>query len=128
MEKVAEKTENGGKVQILQDFDKHLFLAMPRGMINPTLLEEDLRQARAFSEEVQDHWSYVTNTEHVRLVNPLNLLFLKEVKKLKKLKQIVIFAPGLINRLLIRAAFFIIQPDRIIKNKQEFRNFLETVS
>lgn len=132
MKKVAKKKDllvkvEIGKVEILEDFQKHLFLARPHGIVNPTLLKEDLNKARAFAKKCPDLWSYVTNTEDVRLVNPFNLLYLKEIKKLKKLKQIVIYAPGMINRLLIRMTFFIIKPDKIIKNRKHFQLFLENL-
>ena len=93
MEKVAEKVDTGGKLQVMEDYDKHLFLARPHGIINPSLLAEDFKRAGEFSNKIDDHWTYCTNTEDVKQVNPLNILFLKEIKKLKKLKQIVIFAP-----------------------------------
>jgi hypothetical protein len=127
MKKVAEKVDAGGKLQVMEDYDKHLFLARPHGIINPSLLAEDFKRAVEFSNRIDDHWTYCTNTEDVRLVNPLNILFLKEIKKIKKLKQIVIYAPGVVNRALIRAASFLIKPDRVIKDKQEFLKFLETV-
>lgn len=127
MEKVVEKAESGGKVQILEDLDKRLFLARPHGMINPSLVAEDYKRAVEFSRRVQGAWTYCTNTEDVRLVNPLNLMFLKEIKKLKRLKQIVIFAPGTVNRMLIRLASLIIKPDRVIKDRKEFRHFLQTL-
>lgn len=120
MHKVSEKNDSGGKLEVMEDFKKHFLLLKPHGVINPTLLEEDLKRAREFSEKVDSKWSYVTNTENVRLVNPFNLLYLKEVKKLKKLKQIIVFAPGFFNRLLLRLSAPIVQPDRIIKDKEEF--------
>jgi hypothetical protein len=127
MEKIAEKVDTGGRLEVLEDFEKHLFLARPHGIINPSLLAEDFKRAVEFSNKVDDHWTYCTNTEDVKLVNPINIFFLKEIKKLKNLKQIVIFAPGVVNRALLRMASFIIVPDRIIRDKNEFRRFLETV-
>lgn len=128
MKKVAEKNDSGGKLEVIEDLKKHLFLARPHGFINPTLLAEDLKRAREFSEKCEDHWTYVTNTEDVKIVNPLNILFLKEVKKLKRLREIVVYAPGFFNRLLIRLATPIFQPDRIIKRKSEFNSFIQEVS
>ncbi len=127
MHKVSEKAESGGKLEVLEDFTKRVFLLRPQGIINPTLLEEDLSRAREFSRKVSGEWTYVTDTEGVRLVNPLNLLYLKEVKKLRKLKQIVIFAPGNVNRFLIRLSAFLIKPDRVIKDRNEFSEFLQNV-
>jgi predicted AAA+ superfamily ATPase len=120
MHKVSEKNESGGSLEVLEDFNKNFLLLKPHGIINPTLLEEDLKRARSFSQKVKGEWSYVTNTEDVRLVNPANLLYLKEVKKLKKLKQIIIFAPGFFNRMLVRMSAFIIKPDKVIKDRNEF--------
>ena len=128
MRKVAEKEQSGGKVEVMEDLKKHLFLARPHGFINPSLLSEDLKRARSFANRCNDHWTYVTNTEDVKLVNPFNIFFLKEIKKLKKLKEIVVFAPGFINRTLIRLSYPIFQPDRIIKDKNEFKEFLKNVS
>ncbi|MBA2404902.1 MAG: hypothetical protein H0V66_09045, partial [Bdellovibrionales bacterium] len=59
MKKVAEKTKSGGKLEVLEDFKKHLFLARPHGFINPSLLSEDLKQARDFSEKCKVPWTYV---------------------------------------------------------------------
>ena len=117
-----------GSVNLTLDYDKHLFLARPHGAINPTLVAEDLKRAREFSEKCDDHWTYCTNTQDVKLVNPFNILFLKEVKKLKKLKEIVVFAPTLGNRILIKLISPIFRPDRILKTRFEFNNFLQTVS
>lgn len=124
MKKVAEFNKDGGKLEIFEDTNKNIFMAQPHGAINPSLLEEDLTHATAFSRRIGEPWFYVTNTEDVKLVNPFNLLFLKEIKKLQKLKEIVIYAPGLFNRTLIRMSFFIIQPDRIYKKKADFEKFL----
>lgn len=124
MRKVSEKNKAGGTLEVMEDLKRHFLLLKPQGIINPTLLREDLKRAREFSEKVDGEWSYVTNTEDVKLVNPLNLFYLKEVKKLKKLKRIIIYAPGFVNRMLIRMASFIIQPDKIIKNRDEFERTL----
>lgn len=128
MKKVIKKDTGEGEVKIVEDFDKHLFLARPRGVINPTLLDEDLKRAKEFSEKCSDHWTYCTNTEEVRLVNPLNILFLKEIKKLKKLREIVVYAPSVFNRILIYFAAPIFRPDRVIKKKNEFDLFLKQVA
>lgn len=127
MSKITIKDSLGGKLEIFKDYGKHLFLARPHGFINPDLLDEDLKNAKEFSQECPHHWTYCTNTEDVRLINPFNILFLKEIKKLQKLKEIVVYAPGSINRLLIRLITPIFQPDRVIKNKKEFQLFLEEV-
>ncbi len=127
MKKVVELNQDGGKLEIFEDLSKNIFIARPHGMINPALVEEDLNRAEAFSKKIGEPWFYVTNTEDVRLVNPFNLLYLKEVKKLQKLQEIVIYAPGFINRTLLRLAFFIIRPDRIYKHKSDFEKFLGTV-
>ena len=124
MKKVAEFDKSGGKLEIFEDTNKNIFMAQPHGVINPSLLEEDLTHATAFSKRINEPWFYVTNTEDVRLVNPFNLMYLKEVKKLQKLREIVIYAPGFVNRTLIKLAFFIIQPDRIFKKKADFEKFL----
>lgn len=127
MKKIVQKKEAGGKLVVTQDFTKNLFLAKPRGIINPPLVQMDLKEAKEFAHRCKGPWTYVTNTEGVRLVNPLNILFLKEIKKINKLKQIVIYAPGFFNRVLLRLVSFIVQPDRIIKKRSEFDNFLEQV-
>lgn len=124
MEKVADKKESGGHLEVFEDFKRNIFLARPHGIINPTLLETDLAKAKKFSQTVKGEWSYMTDTSDVWLVNPFNLMYLKEVKKLPKLKQIIIFAPGSVNRLLIRLASPIVQPDRIIKDEAEFVNIM----
>lgn len=124
MHKRSQKNESGGELEVFEDLDKGILLLRPQGVINPTLLQEDLSRAKEFAQKVDKNWIYVTNTEEVRLVNPFNLLYLKEIKKLKKLQQIIIYAPGLINRILIKLAGFIIRPDQIIKHPVEFERFL----
>ncbi len=128
MKEQFQKTTEEGSVDLTLDYDKHLFLARPHGVINPTIVAEDLKRAREFSEKCEDHWTYCTNTQDVKLVNPFNILFLKEVKKLKKLKEIVVFAPTLGNRILLKLVSPIFRPDRIIKNRFEFNLFLQRVS
>lgn len=127
MKEVIEKTKDEGSVIITLDYDKHLFLAKPHGVINPTLVDEDLKRAKEFSERCDDHWTYCTNTEDVKIVNPFNILFLKEIKKLKKLKEIVVYAPSWGNRFLIMMISPIFRPDRLIKDKNEFGEFLQKV-
>lgn len=116
-----------GHVRFTKDFDHHLFLAHPKGVINPSLLDKDLEQAVDFSKKCSKPWTYCTNTEDVKLVNPLNIFYLKEIKKLHNLKQIVIYAPGAINRLLIKIMSPIIKPNRIISSKKEFDDFLRSL-
>ena len=127
MEQITQMTLPGGGVEFFKDLKRKFFLARPHGVINPPMLATDLKLARNFSKEIQGPWTYITNTEHVRLVNPYNLRYLKEVKKIKHLKRIVIFAPGFFNRLLIRASGVLVQPDMIIKDKAEFEKFLDHV-
>jgi hypothetical protein len=126
MKKVAEYNKEGGTLELFEDTDKNIFFAQPHGVINPALLAEDLSHAKLFAEKINEPWFYVTNTEDVKLVNPFNLLYLKEVKKLQKLEKLVIYAPGFVNRMLIRLAYFIVQPDRILKHKKDLANFLST--
>lgn len=128
MKKVVDEKKSSGRLEVLEDMKKHLFLAKSHGAINPSLVKKDLNQARLFAEKCPDHWTYVTNTEDVKLVNPLNMFFLKEVKKIKKLKEIVVFAPSAFNRFLLYLASPIFQADRIIKNKTEFLDYLAKVS
>lgn len=127
MLKLTLKDSSGGKLEIFKNYDQHFFLARPQGIINPELVQKDLENAREFADECPDHWTYCTNTEDVRLVNPFNILFLKEVKKLRKLKEIVVYAPGAINRLLIRLIAPIFRPDRVIKDESDFKLFLKQV-
>ncbi len=124
MKKIAEYNKDGGTLELFEDTDKNIFLAQPHGVINPSLLKEDLSHAKLFAQKINEPWFYVTNTEDVKLVNPFNLLYLKEVKKLQKLEKIVIFAPGFVNRMLIRLAAFIVRPDRILKHKKDLIKFL----
>lgn len=122
------KKEEEGSVEFTLDYDKHLFLAEPHGVINPSLVDEDLKRATEFSEKCDQSWTYCTNTQDVKLVNPFNILFLKEIKKLKRLKEIVVYAPTLGNRLLIWMVAPIFRPDRLIKKENEFKIFLQSVA
>lgn len=126
MKKIAEYARPEGSVEFFEDTDKNIFLAQPHGVINPELIKEDLNHARRFAEKVDKPWFYVTNTEDLKLANPLNLLYLKEVKKLNKIEKIVVYAPGFVNRMLLRMASFLVQPDRILKHKKDLAKFLGT--
>lgn len=128
MQKIKEKKESGGKLEIFYDFKKNFFMARPHGIINPSLLKEDLEKARHFANECNRPWTYITNTENLLIANPLNLLYLKEVKKIKNLKQIAVYAPGIINQMLLRLASFIVKPNKIFTNKIEFQKFVENLS
>jgi hypothetical protein len=128
MKDKIKKTNPEGSAHFILDYERHLFLARPRGIINPSLVDKDLKLAREFSEKCDDHWTYFTNTQEVSLVNPLNIFFLKEIKKLKKLKEIVVYAPTLGNRFLIKLISPIFRPDRILKNQGEYQFFLDSVS
>jgi ribosome-binding ATPase YchF (GTP1/OBG family) len=125
MRKVTEKKQSGGKLNIFEDDKKGIFLAEPHGIINPSLLREDLEQARTFANRLNKPWMYVTNTEDVKLVNPFNLMYLKEVKKIKNLQKIVIFVPNPINYLLIKLSSFIVQPDKLITKRSHFEKLIE---
>lgn len=127
MKEVKVRVNPEGHVRITKDFDHHYFLAHPKGVINPSLLDEDLAQATDFSQNCSHPWIYCTNTEDVLMVNPLNIFFLKEIKKLANLKKIVIFAPGRLNRLLLKLVSPIIKPDRIISERKEFEEFLRSI-
>lgn len=125
MRKITEKKQSGGKLNIFEDDKKGIFLAEPHGIINPSLLREDLEQARSFANRLNKPWMYVTNTEDVKLVNPFNLMYLKEVKKIKNLQRIVIFVPNIINLMLIKLASFIVQPDKLITERSEFEKLIQ---
>lgn len=127
MEKVTDKKESGGRLEIFEDFKRHIFLARPQGFVNPSLASEDLDQVKQFAEEVNGSWSYVSDTSGIKFSNPINLMYLKEVKKLKNLKQIVIYVPSRLNQFLLALASFLIQPDLVITDEGEFVNFMNKV-
>ena len=128
MKEKYRKEESDGGVKFTLDYDKHLFLAEPHGVINPNLVNEDLKRATEFSKKCTRSWTYCTNTQNVKLVNPFNILFLKEIKKLERLKEIVVFAPTFGNRILIRMISPIFRPDRLIKKEHEFHLFLDSLA
>ena len=124
-QKIAQHNRLMGHVDFFEDLEKNFFMAEPHGNINPSLLKEDLERARSFANKVNTEWTYITNTENVFLVNPLNLLYLKEVKRIKKIKRIVVYAPHFLHRILLKAAWFIVRPDLIIKTPDEFDSFMK---
>jgi hypothetical protein len=126
MKKITEKHNWLGSVEFFENLSgrDNYFLAKPHGLINPSLLREDVNQARAFSKRSETDWDYITNTEDVRIVNPFNLFYLKEVKKIKRLKRIVIFAPNPINYILIQAVSKMVKPDMVFQKKKDFLKFL----
>lgn len=126
-QKITQENRLIGHVDFFEDLENKYFMAVPHGNINPSLLKDDLELARGFANRVNSEWTYITNTEDVALVNPFNLLYLKEIKKIKKIKEIVVYAPHFIHRILLRAARFIVKPDRIIKDSQEFDRFMRKI-
>lgn len=124
MEKVADKKESGGHLEVYEDLQRNIFLARPHGFINPGLVSKDLDKAREFAYKVRGNWTYITDTSDIQMVNPFNLLFLKEIKKIPGLKQIVIYVPKTFNYVLLKMVQFLIQPDRIIRDENEFVNFM----
>ena len=120
MKKILDEVRNTGKLELFEDLRRKIFLAQPSGVVNPSLVKDDLKMARNFANRVRGGWTYITNTEGIILANPFNLFYLKEVKKLKNLKEIIVFAPSLHNRILLKLTSFIVQPDRIIEDKTEF--------
>lgn len=127
MQKLTEKSQSGGRVEFFGDYDQNFFLAHPQGNINPSLLKEDVTQARKFAKTLNAPWTYITNTEDVLFVNPFNLVYLKDVKKIRHLKRIVIFAPHLIHRIMIHLVSKIVQPDLIITNRSEYEKLLRNI-
>lgn len=126
-QKIAQENRSVGHVNFFEDHEKNFFMAVPHGNINPSLLKEDIERARSFANKVNTEWTYITNTEHVLFVNPLNLFYLKEVKRIKKIKRIVVYAPNLLHRILLKAAWFIVRPDLILKSPEEFERFMKKV-
>lgn len=126
MKKIGEKWNNLGWVEFFSEItsSKNIFLAKPHGVINPSLLKEDLVHARSFSKELNENWDYVTNTEDVKIVNPFNLFYLKDVKKIKRLKRIIIFAPNPVNYFLIKLVSKIVKPDIVFSERRDFEKFL----
>jgi hypothetical protein len=127
MKKITKEDRLVGSLELFEDESRRFFLARPHGMINPSLLKTDVESARRFANKVNAPWTYITNTEDVNIVNPFNLLYLKEVKKIKNLKRIVVYAPHLAHRVLLRMVKKIVQYDLLITEKHEFEKLISTV-
>lgn len=124
MEQFTKKRNFIGSVDFYTDLKRKIFLARPHGFINPSLLKEDVIAAHAFAKDCNSPWTYITNTEDVLMVNPFNLLYLKEVKKIRHLKRIVVYAPNPFFRTLLRLVSFIVQPDAILTEKKDLDDLL----
>jgi hypothetical protein len=108
-----------GGIIIRYDLNKKLFLVKSFGFVTPKLVKQDIQLAHKFAKECKQDWIYIVDTENLKFVHPLNIIYIKEIKNLNGLKKYIVFAPKLILRLLIYFAKPVIFPDRIIIQKSE---------
>lgn len=125
MKKIVDLKQSGGRLEI---FTKgKLFLVKPSGIINPSLVKRDLELAFDFGLSNTD-WIYVVDAENVLFPNPLNLLYLSQIKKLPNKKKYIIYAPSFVVRTLGKLTSFIVKPDLILKNKEDYQIYMESIA
>ena len=124
--KLLEVNKSGGCLKLYGDEAKALFMVVPHGIINPALIKIDLLEAEKFGAQQSKPWTYLVDTSNVIFPNPLNLLFLRKIKHLPNLGQYVIYAPSLVVQVLGKFTNFIIKPDIVLKNKEQYEGFVIT--
>jgi hypothetical protein len=122
MEKVFEFSKHGGSLSIYNA--KNLLLLKPKGIINPSIIKEDLNFAREFGTSFSKDWIYLVNTEKVLFPNPLNIFYLSKIKHLPNIKAYVIYAPSKVVQILGKLTELIIKPDMVLKSKAEYEAYL----
>lgn len=125
LEKCFETKDKFGSLVLYRDVKKGLFLVEPKGIINPSLIKTDLKEAYTFGESLQREWIYIVNTKNVKFPNPLNLLCLSKIKKLPYMKEYIIYAPSMIVRFLGRLTSFIIKPDIVLNEEKQFQELIK---
>ncbi len=123
--KTFEIKKRFSRLIIYQSKEDSLFIVEPHGIINPSLIKLDLLEAERFGNELKKDWTYLVNTKNVLFPNPLNLLLLNKIKLLPYINQYIIYAPSLVVRILGRLTFFIVKPNKILKNEADFKSYLE---
>ena len=124
--KLLEVNKSGGSLKLYGDEAKGLFVVEPHGIINPALIKIDLLEAEKFGAMQSKPWIYLVDTSNVTFPNPLNLLFLRKIKHLPNLGQYVIYAPSAAVQVLGKITNFIIKPDIVLKDKEEYKGFVNT--
>lgn len=124
-EKLFETKDIFGSLTLYKCTNKSILIVEPKGIINPSLVQIDLREAKKFGNMQSEKWTYLVNTEHVIFPNPLNLFFLRQIKDLPSISEYVVFAPSLVVRVLAKLTGFIIKPDRVLKTRKELLSLIE---
>lgn len=104
---------------------KNILLVEPAGFVNPSLVRLDLRKAYEFCLGQERPWIYLVDTSKVIIANPLNLFLLSQIKRLPHLESYVIYAPSLFVRILAHVTRFVIKPQLVLRNPDQYYQFLE---
>ncbi len=96
----------------------HLWIAA-RGYIGPSLLRADLALAAEFGRSHPGGWIYVADIRRVRVVNPLNVLWLRRIRRLPNIRQYVVVTPSRLVRLMLRLSSWLVRVDRVVRDPAE---------
>ena len=77
-----------------------LIFAKPKGIINPRHIKFDIETLQQKTNKISRQWTYIVDTSHVKLANPLNLFYLRKIQHLKGFKAFYIIANNPLIRLL----------------------------
>lgn len=93
----------GGRITLYIRSEPATLLAVARGFVGTRLVREDLGFAQRFGRAQTGPWRYVADVSLVRIVNPLNVLWLRRIQHAVNLGEYVVVAPNPVVRLALRA-------------------------
>jgi len=102
-EPLASTSTRHGRIDLYVDAGPRRVLAHPSGSIGPELLRREIAYLRAFASGRRAVWRYVVDVADVTVVNPLNVLWLRQVKQLPGLDRYDVASPSPVARQVQRA-------------------------
>lgn len=99
--------------------DPPVFLVAGTGSIGPASVKRELVHAEAFGARHPSGWTYVVDTEGVRMANPLILRWLRRIHALPNIERYIVVAPSRMLRLLGRLASPFVGSDHVVRDKAE---------
>lgn len=118
MQKLKTLNSRFGHIDVFANSSKTILYIIPHGYVGPSLVKKDLKYALEFEENYQNEWTYIVDTSKVKIANPLNPFYLRELKKLKLMKEYIVYAPSFFVRIMLNLSSWISQPDRVISTEE----------
>jgi hypothetical protein len=92
----------GGRIQFYVAQNPNTVLAAAEGFIGLRLVRDDLGFAREFGRNQTSDWRYVADISRVKVINPLNVLYLRRIRTAENLGEYVVVAPNPLVRLTMK--------------------------